>query len=418
MNQLNKRQQKALIRKATGGDTNAIEELCKLKANSILYICTSMTGNKYDGEDLSQEVIILMWKNIKMLKNSISLDAWLYRIIKNEYTKLSIRNSVNSEEIHMGEALEIMVEKNTQFLPDKFLDEQERKKLISSMLESLPAMHKFCMLMYYYENMSYREIANVLETTEKDVSNILYRSKLKMRDTLSKQKDSTDLLASFPALVSLPVLGSFMKEQAAGMGGGGRLVQTALAQMPQKTILFKAAGAKTASVSGGMKAVAAAAALATVTIATTASVTVAQNYQDHQRAQSSSVSIYEQVKIPQMPLAEMRSSSVESVYEIVTLEDMIGASDANLLRGFTQTPPAPAEFEAFLQRTGLVLVQEGQDGSDAFRLYGLQRQNKLLMLITWENAGGGIQGLVFKFTDSGDEIPSYTDIIRDFENWK
>lgn len=69
-----------LIRRARDGDREAFEEIAKRHEKRIFWFAYTVTGNLHDAEDVTQEVLIKIFKNIGRLRNEEKFTTWLYRI--------------------------------------------------------------------------------------------------------------------------------------------------------------------------------------------------------------------------------------------------------------------------------------------------------------------------------------------------
>lgn len=171
-----------LVKKARFGNKEAFGELIKEKSRKILFIATNLMGNSSDGEDAAQEAVITLAQKIGTLKKAELFDAWMYRIIFNvcmDEKRKKARKLDDSAE--MDVAMATVAEKSTEVLPEEKLEQTASKEAIMAALNELPERYRMCILLYYYEDMSYAEIAEVLQVSEQVVANTLNRAKEKLR---------------------------------------------------------------------------------------------------------------------------------------------------------------------------------------------------------------------------------------------
>lgn len=176
-----------LVAKARRGDEDAFRELAELKLRSVLHIATNLMGNRADGEDAAQETFIVLAQNIRKLKKSESFDAWLYRIVYTVCMKAKKIQACTKESMaDPEEALKAIPEKDAETLPEQKMEEQQEKERIMKAINKLPEHYRLCMFLYYYEQLSYTEIAKSIQVNEKVVANILVRARIKLREILGQ----------------------------------------------------------------------------------------------------------------------------------------------------------------------------------------------------------------------------------------
>ena len=72
--------------------------------------------------------------------------------------------------------------------PDLVLEREEIRKVVFEALQELPEKEKKVMVLYYYENLTLREIGKILEVTESRVSQLHTKAILRLRAKLSNKK--------------------------------------------------------------------------------------------------------------------------------------------------------------------------------------------------------------------------------------
>lgn len=389
-----------LVGKAKKGDRESLNKLCQLRAQSILFACLSLVGDMHDAEDLSQNVILRVCTSLNKLDKPSSFDAWLYRVIHNEFLNF-LRQKNPGEEFDMEYALEQETEIKREYLPEHYLEDNENKKLLQELLDELPVTNRYCLVMFYFEEMSYREIAQVLEITEKDVKNMLYRSKLRMRAIL-KDKDETTA-ANYALILSPAMLGTYMKQKA------GSLSIKALTPTLEMAISQLPAQAATSAVSAKIAPAVVSATM--IAVGATAGVSIMNEKPPQVILSSISQTAVSTSELPETTISGNAETPIDS------LEDLIGAENAALLLQYTASPPSYSELQEFLHSTGLSLAYKSDDQGTHYILYALEKQDKRLMVIIKQTNGNDVQGLVYDFSTQQNPIPSYYEVVQSYYNW-
>lgn len=112
-----------------------------------------------DADDILQNVFIKVFKYIKGFREESKLYTWLYRIATNEatsYVKKQKRNT-SIDEVHGSSALSMKA--------DGYIDGDATQRLLKSALDILPEKQKVVFCLRYYDEMNYKEMSKVLETS-------------------------------------------------------------------------------------------------------------------------------------------------------------------------------------------------------------------------------------------------------------
>lgn len=207
-----------IVRRAINGDRRAFDKLIASRSKNVLYIALNLLSNKETAEDAAQEAIIRISKGIGTLKDAALFDTWMYRIVYNTCMNMVRDNKHIPVDIEDYETS--FEEVRTDFLPEEFITDIEKRSELIAAIKALPERHRMCILMYYYEDMSYADIAEVMQLKVKDVSNTLARAKGKLRCSLL---GAEEILADASAAITDKVDRKNLSEVAAKGGVGGSL---------------------------------------------------------------------------------------------------------------------------------------------------------------------------------------------------
>lgn len=177
-----------LVKKARRGDKEAFRALIQEKGRKIVYIATNLMGNSADGEDAAQEAVLTVARKINTLENVELFDAWLYRIVYNVCMDEKRRKKkFATENGDMETAMATISDEDVSIQPENKMEDDVERERIMAAINELPERYRVCMLLYYYEDMSYLEIAKTLQVSEQVVANTLNRAKAKLRHILEEQ---------------------------------------------------------------------------------------------------------------------------------------------------------------------------------------------------------------------------------------
>ncbi len=115
-----------------------------------------------DANDVVQNTFIKVYRYLPDFKEQSSLSTWIYRIATNE----SI-NHLNSKNKHRSSSVEQMSEElGNELKADSYFNGTESQLLLIKAIEKLPPKQRAVFNMRYFEEMSYRALSEILETSE------------------------------------------------------------------------------------------------------------------------------------------------------------------------------------------------------------------------------------------------------------
>lgn len=176
-----------IVETVLSGNEENYRELVLRYQQKVYSVALKITYNKTDAEDITQEVFIQAYKSLSSFKFNSQFSTWIYRIAVNKCLdwKRKYKNQVT--EININD--EIDLSKSKDFLPEEIVLQKNSRSNINHMLEKLPTTYKSVIILYYFKELSYQEIAKQLHISKKTVESRLYRGKILLR----KIADEEDL---------------------------------------------------------------------------------------------------------------------------------------------------------------------------------------------------------------------------------
>jgi RNA polymerase sigma-70 factor (ECF subfamily) len=143
-----------------------------------------ITGDSHDAEDLVQETYAKALKGFASFAEGTNLRAWMYRILRNTFmTSKSGLAAKNTEYLEDDEAATQHATAH-DITPELLLLRSQNEQALFAALESLPVNYREIILLCEVEEMSYREIAQVLDTPLGTVMSRLSRARARLRAAL------------------------------------------------------------------------------------------------------------------------------------------------------------------------------------------------------------------------------------------
>ncbi|MFZ6025133.1 MAG: RNA polymerase sigma factor [Bacteroidota bacterium] len=171
--------QTAVVRKACLGDQTSQAWLYKQYSKAMFNICTRMTGNQSNAEDILQESFMIAFRNLKQLKEPAQFGGWLKRIVVNECIRFCKKNTcqttwdeqwnetLSNEEPGWWQTVDI--------------------KMVHQEIKKLPDGCRQVFNLYVLEDYSHRDIANQLGISESTSKSQYHRARQLLKERISKQ---------------------------------------------------------------------------------------------------------------------------------------------------------------------------------------------------------------------------------------
>lgn len=161
------------VTRAQAGDQGALNVLYNEYYNSVYYFALKMTKDESIAADITQDTFIQVITNIKVLRDPALFGSWLRSITYHRctcYFKKSKDVLVDEEN---EEIFEEIHEDKAEFIPDEALDKAEFRKTVMEIIDSLPDEQRASVLMYYFDEMSIKQIAAIQGVSEGTVKSRL-----------------------------------------------------------------------------------------------------------------------------------------------------------------------------------------------------------------------------------------------------
>jgi RNA polymerase sigma-70 factor (ECF subfamily) len=180
-----------LIREILAGNVSLFRQLLERHQTQVFRTCLGFVHRKEDADDLTQEVFIQAYQSLHSFKGDAEFSTWLYRIAVNRslnYVRDQQKRSIfdRLESFFVGEKSDRSLPvPSTDPNPEQQLLLNEEQQMITKLLNKLPEKQRVAFVLSKYDDMSQREIAAVLQTTEGAVEALLQRAKKTLRKELS-----------------------------------------------------------------------------------------------------------------------------------------------------------------------------------------------------------------------------------------
>lgn len=154
-----------------------LEQLLLEEVKLVYKYLKKMGASKEDAEDIVQETIYITFKNIDAIdKNKIK--AWLFKVALNNYYNLyNKKKKQNNDSLNYLEIQKIFYESTEDNVLIK-----EKRMYIEKALDLLKPSYKELLIFKYVMDLSYRDIASILDMKEEKIKTYLYRARNKFKE--------------------------------------------------------------------------------------------------------------------------------------------------------------------------------------------------------------------------------------------
>ncbi|CAL2083200.1 RNA polymerase sigma-70 factor, ECF subfamily [Tenacibaculum sp. 190524A05c] len=166
------------IEKTLKGDTNAFAFLVNNYKVMVFSLAMKMLKSREEAEEISQDTFIKAYKNLSKFKGDSKFSTWLYKIA---YRSCLDSLKKNREKYHADTIDEITINKINS--TDNILEEISRKEravIIKECLDRLPEEERTILWMFYYDELSLKEILEITDLSESNLKVKLHRARKRL----------------------------------------------------------------------------------------------------------------------------------------------------------------------------------------------------------------------------------------------
>ena len=179
---MNQIELEGIVRRAAKGEKQAIEILYNTYREKLYFFVLKNVDNKDLAEDIIEETFLSAMQNINRLKDAKKYESWLYSIAYNK-CKMHYRQQAKNDNISIDDEtfdIEHLADE-TIMLPDDYAVNKEFKRELKKIINGLKPDVKSAIILYYYNDMSIKEVAKILDVNETTVKKRLYRARVRIK---------------------------------------------------------------------------------------------------------------------------------------------------------------------------------------------------------------------------------------------
>jgi len=147
-----------LIKSFINGDEKSFNKIVQEYQRKIYWHARRMVGNHYDADEITQQVIIVLYNKLKTFRFDSSLKTWIYKIT---YTRSL--NLIKSKKIKKFFSLDVDYSLNVKADIDIIgnIEDKEKLEKLNSVLQTLPEKQREIFILRHFEELTYEEISKI-----------------------------------------------------------------------------------------------------------------------------------------------------------------------------------------------------------------------------------------------------------------
>jgi RNA polymerase sigma-70 factor, ECF subfamily len=179
-----------MMLRVKAGDDSAFDYLVQKYRRAMINFMYRMAHNSAAAEDLAQEVFLRVYRSRGSYEPSAKFTTWLYRIATNlavnhardtRHERPETMVSLDEPDEETGTSMDVA---DSSLTVEEKLVRRERLMAIRKTVQKLPERQRIAVLMHKYQQMDYKQIAEVLKLSESATKSLLFRAYETLREQL------------------------------------------------------------------------------------------------------------------------------------------------------------------------------------------------------------------------------------------
>jgi RNA polymerase sigma-70 factor (ECF subfamily) len=176
-------QERAWIEQALSGDHAAFGQLVRAYERPVYNLTLRMLGDSEEAEDAAQETFVRAYARLATYEPGRKFVNWLLSIASHHCID-RLRRRVRAPQVSLDDPLSPQWLASDQDRPDQVMNRKQEKEQVHEVLNMLPPDYRAALVLRYWYDMSYQEIAAITGSTESAVKSRLHRARCLMAQRL------------------------------------------------------------------------------------------------------------------------------------------------------------------------------------------------------------------------------------------
>jgi RNA polymerase sigma-70 factor (ECF subfamily) len=182
------------VQAAINGDQDAFAELLYAYQDAVYNLCYRMLSDHVEAEDAAQETFLRAYLNLRRYDPGRSFKTWVLSIASNHCIDRLRRRRM--QYVSIDDPLPSLTLSTNEPEPEDVAIFREHSRRIQGLLSDLAPDYRAAVVLRYWYDYSYTEIADILDTTESAIKSRLFRARQMIADKLGDEAAEAALPAS------------------------------------------------------------------------------------------------------------------------------------------------------------------------------------------------------------------------------
>lgn len=182
------------IKKTLDGDYASFSFLVEKYQNMVFTLAMKMLKHREESEEVSQDTFIKAYKSLSKFHGESKFSTWLYRIAYNTCLDSIKKNTKYNSNVEINEITSNQIFQTENVFDS--LEHKERSEIIQKCMDKLPDDERALIHLFYFEELSLKEIVDVTSLTEGNVKVKLFRARKKLF-TIFKESVEPEIYSSY-----------------------------------------------------------------------------------------------------------------------------------------------------------------------------------------------------------------------------
>jgi RNA polymerase sigma-70 factor (ECF subfamily) len=190
-----------LIREAQAGNHDAFDKLVQSRDRALLMLVFRITRSQSDIQDIYQEALLKVYRNLGGFRFECSFSTWIYRVVTNVCLDHLRKKRKNKEESAIalnaeGEEYDLLSQVSDDrpaHNPERQLFRLELRANILCALERLTRLERMAFELTHFQGLKIGDVSEILNTSVPSTKTTLYRATRKLRFQLAKDAKRENL---------------------------------------------------------------------------------------------------------------------------------------------------------------------------------------------------------------------------------
>lgn len=174
-----------LVEKIRSQNNELYAEIVRRYQQKLYRYLRYLTNRPHEAEDLLQDVFIKVYRNLFGFDTKRKFSSWIYRIAHNEGLNF-LKKAARKNQVSLENA-DFSLESEDDSIEDTF-SKKEIRGMVKECLDELETKYREPLVLYYFEDKSYREIGDILRIPPKTVGTFIFRGKRILKGICEKKE--------------------------------------------------------------------------------------------------------------------------------------------------------------------------------------------------------------------------------------